>query len=68
MSKLTEKKVYQDDHDRRFAQAVADVVFGMLCVSRYIKFEDNAEDVLAAHMNINVEDVHKWFRGEALSS
>ena len=68
MSKLAEQRVCKDDHDRRVMLALTDAVFELFRVNRLIKFGDEAEDVLAAHLNIKVEDVRKWFRGEALSN
>ena len=65
MSKLAEQKVYQDDFIRRVRLMFADTLFGQL---RQTVFGENAVDVLAAHLNVETEDVNKWLRAEALPS
>ena len=65
MTKLFEQKVYQDDYIRRIRLMFADTLFGQL---RQTVFGDKAVDVLAAHLNIEAEDVNKWLKAEALPS
>ena len=43
----------------------ADTLFGQL---RQTVFGDRAVDVLAAHLNVEADDVNKWLRAEALPS
>ena len=63
MSKLAEQRYCQDDHIRRVKLMFADMLFGQLWQSAY---GDKAIGVLAAHLNVDTEDVQKWLKAEAL--
>ena len=63
MIRIDKVRESQEDRIQRYMPMFADLLYGELL---RMPFNDNVFDELAAHLNVDTEDVQKWLKAEAL--